>query len=268
MAGGKPVPAPRYVCWIALDEAPGKRKHTHSCGNDQCVNPRHLSWTQPGPMPPMAQAAVIKGLDDTGRNSSSLIETEPPPIKGLDLTMGNSHSLIRAVEALAEIKGLDTKGGIYPFGLVETAPPPFVFSDAEAALMARLVAEPEPVDEGRNSSFIEPVDEVENSPFICSEPEPDTVVGNSYYGSEPEPALRLAAIMADPILHDPYWFGMPTRPAPEPILSDDQWASTLEQEARCRRTARLRPGPCQQGGLAQAPVTHPADRRSRCEDIG
>jgi hypothetical protein len=53
---------------------------------------------------------------------------------------------------------------------------------------------------------------------------------------EPEPIIsRLAAIMADPILHDPYFFGMPIRPAPSRTLSDDDWASTLEQEARCRR---------------------------------
>jgi hypothetical protein len=50
-------------------------------------------------------------------------------------------------------------------------------------------------------------------------------------------AARLATIMTDPVLSDPRWFGMPIRPGPAPVLSDDQWAETLEQEARCRRAA-------------------------------
>jgi hypothetical protein len=41
---------------------------------------------------------------------------------------------------------------------------------------------------------------------------------------------RLAAIMANPILADPRWHN-PIRPGG---LADDDWASTLEDEARCR----------------------------------
>ena len=63
--------------------------------------------------------------------------------------------------------------------------------------------------------------------------------------SPPEPpppetvtaATRLAAIMADPILSDPHWFGMPIRPGG---LSDDEWAGTLASEARCRHVRARR----------------------------
>jgi hypothetical protein len=63
--------------------------------------------------------------------------------------------------------------------------------------------------------------------------------------SPPEPpppetvtaATRLAAIMADPILSDPHWYGMPIRPGG---LTDDEWAWTLSCEARCRHVRASR----------------------------
>lgn len=41
----KTAMAHRYVCQRAHGAPPSKRHHAaHDCGNQQCVNPRHLSW--------------------------------------------------------------------------------------------------------------------------------------------------------------------------------------------------------------------------------
>jgi len=77
------------------------------------------------------------------------------------------------------------------------------------------------------------------SPDTLDLEQPDTLSVTWTLDEPPEPppletvtaATRLAAIMADPILSDPYWFGMPIRPGG---LADDKWAETLEREARCR----------------------------------
>ena len=227
MAAGKRNDAARMVCWISRDEAPGKRRHVHSCGNLWCCNPNHLSWTQPGampPTPPMPRASVIISL--------------PEPI----------------------IKGLGPKGRNSSFGLMETEPPPFAFTPDDIASIrhAMVAIEAEPVEQdnfGGTRMRIPSAGGVQETTCIPLETaiEPDQAKFSSGRmpvtapdGKEretlclpdrPEPASRLAAIMADPILHDPYFFGMPIRPAPEPILSDDDWASTLEAEARCRHRA-------------------------------
>ncbi|MGO8845618.1 MAG: hypothetical protein ACLQFI_09845 [Methylocella sp.] len=71
------------------------------------------------------------------------------------------------------------------------------------------------------------------SPTPLDLEQPDTLSVTWTLNEPPEPPTdRLAAIMADPILYDPYWFGMPIRPGG---LTDDVWAGTLEREARCRR---------------------------------
>jgi hypothetical protein len=73
----------------------------------------------------------------------------------------------------------------------------------------------------------------EAATMLCAlaEPEPGPVDG----------AARLAAIMADPILSDSRWPN-PIRPSPARSLSDESWAQTLEEEARCRRRATVRLG--------------------------
>lgn len=45
---GKIRRATRVMCELAHGEAPTQQHHAaHSCGNSECINPRHLSWKTP-----------------------------------------------------------------------------------------------------------------------------------------------------------------------------------------------------------------------------
>jgi hypothetical protein len=189
-AAGKRNDAPRMVCWIALDEAPGKRRHVHSCDHPWCCNPRHLSWVpNKGPYVIVSLPAPPASVPDAWKSKGS--QFSHPIGQGEDAWIINEAAIIPLPAPIAEGLGKPDMASEIP--RPDMAPPPIIFSPEEIAVM-RALAEPEPA------------------------------------------ASRLAAIMADPILSDPRWHD-PIRPAPAPIFSDDDWASTLEQEARCRHRA-------------------------------
>jgi hypothetical protein len=174
------------------------------------------------PMPPMPQPTVIKGLATEGRNSSyGLMETEPPPFI---FAPEEIETIQRAMRALAEPDGRNQSSN----GELCLDDHSGVSSTVEPTLGGRKLSEmalngERAMHTGRMGF---------NGELILD----DLGITKKESHRWPEPVDRLAAIMADPILSDPRWHD-PIRPAPAPILSDDDWASTLEQEARCRHRA-------------------------------
>lgn len=74
--GDKTTTAGRFVCWLTNGPPPHISFHAaHTCHNDQCINPDHLYWEEPGINSSQAMgveaAARHKAMSDIGRTKSA-----------------------------------------------------------------------------------------------------------------------------------------------------------------------------------------------------
>jgi hypothetical protein len=226
--------ASRYVCWAKHGRLRPKHHDEHSCGNLWCVNAGHLQWarvdTKDGRF--VGHERKFQALTTTVRRSGRkvLILLKRSRLSAYHHSEEVTQSRTSSKDGAPErTKGIDFIPEIISSTVGRNSVGRPEASDVFVSIRMAGASAPEPMIR-------------EALPIIHFAFTPEEAAQmQRAMEPEPEPAHdRLAAIMADPILHDPRWFGLPHRPAPAPILSDESWAETLEREARYRRRAAER----------------------------